>query len=763
MFGLIIVLATVIVPASFQIMAFADNPTGTSYILYEKHGYTWVDAEKRIYDDGGGIGPDPGEDDDWLCWTATASNVLEWTGWGLVDDMWDTDAIFDEHKGTFNDTGGWMDQRWHWWLNGYEPGPPLKLETGGGNYWSGETWTDYYRNEEDDADVMSVIDTWLRAGYGVGIGIFDGGHAITVWGFNYNTSVDPSSKDYYLGIWVTDSDSDKGYPPYLPPPTLPTGREYIDRLSYYEVEWNYTAEWWYMPNYGGGWMISRVQALKPYPSGRPVANAGGPYVVDEGTAVNFDASGSNDAEGDTIYYRWDIDYVGDWDSNLRNYTVWDTSWSSSATTSNTWNDDYSGEVILQIRADHLLDLESTTVTVNNVAPVITVSGDTIDENGVATVAGTITDPGTVDTFTLEIDWGEGSPETHNYAAGTTSFSLTHQYLDDDPTGSTSDTYTVTVTVTDDDGGSDTESTTVTVNNVAPVITVSGDTIDENGVATVAGTITDPGTVDTFTLEIDWGEGSPETFSYSAGSTIFSETHQYLDDNPTVTSFDDYTISVTVTDDDTEYDTESTTVTVNNVDPVVVSVTVDKPNPEFVLPIVHTLNFTGTFTDIGTPDTHTAIWDWGDSTTSPGTVDESDGSGTVTGDHVFLAPGNYTVTLTVTDDDTGVHHNSTEVVVVTFEEAKHITNDYIQSLPDEAFTGKADQRKMAFEKMFNAIDKMWDKEDIWGIIKDMNENIRTKSDGTLDGKPNDDWILDPIAQYHICMKIDDMTAYLTTLM
>jgi len=71
--------------------------------------------------------------------------------------------------------------------------------------------------------------------------------------------------------------------------------------------------------------------------------------------------------------------------------------------------------------------------------------------------------------------------------------------------------------------------------------------------------------------------------------------------------------------------------------------------------------------------------------------------------------------------------------------------------------------MAFEKMFNAIDKMWDKEDIWGIIKDMNENIRTKSDGTLDGKPNDDWILDPIAQYHICMKIDDMTAYLTTLM
>ena len=761
--GLIFLLAIVTFLASLQLMVFADNPTGTSYILYEEHGYTWVDAEKRRYDDGGGIGPDPGEDDDWLCWTATASNVLEWTGWGLVGGMWDTDAIFDEHKIYFNDTGSWMDASWHWWLNGYEPGPPLKLVSGGGNKWPSETWTDYYHNEEDDADVMSAIDQWLRAGYGVGIGIFNGGHAITVWGFNYNESVDPSSKDYYLGIWVADSDSDKNNPPYWSPPPIPSGREYIDRLSYYEVEWNSTANWWYMPNYGGGWMISRVQALEPYPSGRPEADAGGPYVVNEGTTVNFDASGSDDPEDDTIYYRWDIDYIGDWDSNLRNYTVWDTSWSSSTVKSHTWNDDYSGDVILQIRAEQLLDIDATTVTVNNVAPAITVSGDTIDENGVATVTGTITDPGIEDTFSLTIDWGEGSPEIYSYAAGTTSFSLTHQYLDDDPTGTPFDFYTVSVTVTDDDGGSDTESTTVTVNNVAPAITVSGDTIDENGFATVTGTITDPGIEDTFSLTIDWGEGPPETFVYPAGSTTFSETHQYLDDDPTGTSSDDYTITVNITDDDSEQDSGSTIVTTRNVDPVVVSVTLDQPNPQFVLPLVHTLNFTGTFTDIGTMDVHTAVWDWGDTTTSPGTVDESGGSGTVTGEHVFSAPGTYTVNLTVTDDDTGVHFNTTEVVVVTFEEAKHITVDYIKSLPDEAFKGKADQRKSALENMFSAIDDMWDSGEIWGIIKDMNNNIRSKCDGTVDGKPNDDWIIEPEAQYHICMKIDDMTAYLMTFL
>jgi hypothetical protein len=663
-FGLFILFVFVTFSASFQTLAFADNPTGTSYILYEEHGYTWVDAEKRRYDDGGGNGTNPGEDDDWLCWTATATNVLEWTGWGLVGGMWDTDAMFDEHKNYFNDTGSWMDASWRWWLNGFEPGPPLKLVAGGGNYWPSKTWTDYYHNEDDDADVLSAIDKWLRAGYGVGIGIFNGGHAITVWGFNYNTSVDPSSKDYYLGIWVADSDSDKGNPPNWPPPPLPTGREYNDRLSYYEVEWNSTANWWYMPNYGGGWMISRVQALEPYPSGRPLADAGGPYVVDEGTAVNFDGSGSSDAESDTIYYRWDVDYVGDWDSNLRKSPSYDTFWSSSATTSHTWNDDYSGDAILQIRADHLLDLEAATVTVNNVAPNITLSGDTIDENGVATVNGTITDPGTEDTFSLTIDWGEGSPETHSYAAGTTAFSLTHQYLDDDPTGSLFDEYDVTVTVTDDDGGSDTESTKITVNNV---------------------------------------------------------------------------------------------------DPVVVSVTVDQPNTEFVLSIVHALNFTGTFTDNGTMDTHTAVWDWGDTTTAPGTVDESGGSGTVAGEHVFSAPGVYTVTLTVTDDDTGAHYNSTEVVVVTFEEATNITNDYIQSLPDGAFKDKVDQRKMTMDNMFSTIDNMWDAGQIQGIIRYMNNNIRSKCDGTIDGKPNDDWILDSFAQSHICMKIDDMTAYLMTFL
>lgn len=52
-------------------------------------------------------------------------------------------------------------------------------------------------------------------------------------------------------------------------------------------------------------------------------------------------------------------------------------------------------------------------------------------------------------------------------------------------------------------------------------------------------------------------------------------------------------------------------------------------------------------------THTAIWDWGDNTTtssSEGEVTESEGHGTVTGSHAYTTPGIYIVTLNVTDND-----------------------------------------------------------------------------------------------------------------
>ncbi|OGH48188.1 MAG: hypothetical protein A3A51_04150 [Candidatus Levybacteria bacterium RIFCSPLOWO2_01_FULL_39_10] len=88
-----------------------------------------------------------------------------------------------------------------------------------------------------------------------------------------------------------------------------------------------------------------------------------------------------------------------------------------------------------------------------------------------------------------------------------------------------------------------------------------------------------------------------------------------------------------------------------------------PTPANVLPVVGTITTsvnpvqigtqttaTANFSDGNSTDTHTAIFDWGDGSTSNGTIIESNGSGSVSGSHVYQVAGVYEVTLTVTDNN-----------------------------------------------------------------------------------------------------------------
>src|SRR5262249_37274911 len=159
-----------------------------------------------------------------------------------------------------------------------------------------------------------------------------------------------------------------------------------------------------------------------------------------------------------------------------------------------------------------------------------------------------------DHHALVINWGDGSPSQvfGPLGAGVTTFSsIAHQYLDDNPTGTSSDTNTISVTVLDDSLQSASGSTTVIVNNVAPTLSgVSATSGDESSMVALSGNIGDPGTRDTFSLVVDWGDGSlPQTFNYSAGTHTFAETHRYLDDNPSGTPSDNYSISLSLADDD----------------------------------------------------------------------------------------------------------------------------------------------------------------------------------------------------------------------
>ncbi len=230
-------------------------------------------------------------------------------------------------------------------------------------------------------------------------------------------------------------------------------------------------------------------------------------------------------------------------------------------------------------------------------------------------------------------------------------------------------YQVNVRVDDGDGGQTTGSTLVEVTNVAPSVEATGSVTDENGHATVSGSISDPGGGDSFILVIDWGEGEPQEYGYPAGTASFSEQYQYLDDDPSGTPSDDYAIGLTVADDDLGEGSGSAIVTVNNVAPVV---SIDSITGQTGRGIVEgdtvlaglPIEVQGSYGDVGSQDTHTARVDWGD-----GDDDElGDVTGAASASHAYEAAGDYTLTLSVTDDDMGLGQATAVIQVIAPEAA-----------------------------------------------------------------------------------------------
>jgi len=282
---------------------------------------------------------------------------------------------------------------------------------------------------------------------------------------------------------------------------------------------------------------------------------------------------------------------------------------------------------VRAQAGSASDTES--VIVNNVNPGVaaTLAAAAIDEGGTANLTVEFTDPGD-DTHTVLVDWGDGARETVEDAVSP--LELSHLYEDDDPTGTAADTYTVNVTVVDDDDGEAFTSPELTVNNVAPsgvtlqAVEVLGSdpTFDDEGnLLVVEGdavrfelSISDAGVRDTHTVEIDWGDGgeTQTVDNISAGQT-YPLFHLFADDDPTATPSDTYTVAVNVTDDDLGVADLEAEVTVHNAVPVIddlsLSTNIHNENEDGVTLGVE-------FSDRGVLDTHTLIIDWGVGWTEP---------------------------------------------------------------------------------------------------------------------------------------------------
>ncbi|NQT86623.1 PKD domain-containing protein, partial [bacterium] len=220
--------------------AFDGTPAGESYMLFEEWGGAWTDAEKSPAN----------SEDDLMCWAAAAANILEWTGWGLVDGMTDSDDIFGYFQDHWTDEGSLMEFGWDWWFDGTNPTEGwadwAQVDVAGGGFFPDEDFNDYYVRQGNDSLALDAIHTYLTGGYGVGLGLYGpGGHGITCWGVNY----DPLDPANFYGIWVTDSDDSK----YTTSPP--------DQFRYFDVQES-EGKWFLQDYYGtSNWYIGEVQGL----------------------------------------------------------------------------------------------------------------------------------------------------------------------------------------------------------------------------------------------------------------------------------------------------------------------------------------------------------------------------------------------------------------------------------------------------------------------------------------------------------------------
>jgi endonuclease G len=176
----------------------------------------------------------------------------------------------------------------------------------------------------------------------------------------------------------------------------------------------------------------------------PVAATDGPYIGIEGSSVTLDASGSSDPDGDALTYEWSF---GDGATGTGSRPVHVYTDNGTYPVSVIVSDEYGAA-----------DTATTVVTVMNAAPTVAAFGGAALLQGESySAAGTFADAGD-DTFTAIVDYGDGSGP-HALALEGGSFVLAHRYT-------SAGTFTVTVRVSDDDGGEGVRTAAVTVQSPA---------------------------------------------------------------------------------------------------------------------------------------------------------------------------------------------------------------------------------------------------------------------------------------------------------
>jgi hypothetical protein len=371
----------------------------------------------------------------------------------------------------------------------------------------------------------------------------------------------------------------------------------------------------------------------------PVANAGGPYLGEECNSILLNASGSNDPEGDPLTYRWNIG--GLW---IENYYFPYMQW--------TWFDDFSGVISLEVSDGTNIDIDTAIVTISNVPPeIFSLEGPTEVDVGakfylLVNFFDGLPDPrgmiASLDTYSTTFSWGDGSSTALSLGAEEFLANASHMYTE-------KGVYHIISTIVDNNGGDAIAEWDVMVGDIAQVEAGPDSVIDEGSMFLSSGFLADTDSP-TYTVIVDYGdETGTQELLLNTGNT-FDLNHTYYDNGV-------YTVLVTVFNEDVEYGSDTANVTVNNIPPSIISMSVSPTNP--LRPGVP-VELTVMFSDPGILDTHTVTIKWGDGTSTNYTKEA--GFNIMSGSHIYVKTGNYEIVVTLTDDDGGTSQASMHVVV-----------------------------------------------------------------------------------------------------